>query len=139
MCQSAIFWRLKTLSKSTEQSPSSTSQEFLRNLCNPKVHYRIHNSPPPVPILSQSNPFQASPSHPTACISILILFSHLRLGLPSCLFPSDLPKRPLYAPLLSPVRATCSAHLILLDLIIRMIFDEGYRSWRSTPLLRRPS
>jgi hypothetical protein len=93
-----------------------------RILCNPEFHYRIHNSPPPVPILSQLNPVHAT--HPTALRSILILSSHLRLGLPSGRFPSGFPTK---MRLFSPIRATCPAHLILLELITRKIFgDELY-------------
>ena len=50
------------------------------------LHYKC---PPPVPILSQINPVHVS--HPTSWRSILILSSHLSLGLPSGLFPQVSP------------------------------------------------
>ena len=51
--------------------------------------------------LSWASSIESIPPHSTSWRSILILSSHLRLGLPCGLFPSDFPTRTLYAPLSS--------------------------------------
>ena len=90
--------------------------------------------------LSWVSPIQSIHPHPTSWRSILILTTHLRLGLPSGLLPSDFPSKTLYIHLSSPIRATCPAHLILLDFITRTILCEEYKSVSSSScnLLRSP-
>ena len=74
--------------------------------------------------LSWASPIQSTYPHPTSWRSILILSTHLRLGLPSGLFPSSFHTKNLCAPLSSTIRATCPAHLILLDFITRFLSQE---------------
>jgi hypothetical protein len=60
--------------------------------------------------LSWASSIQSIPPHPTSWRSIIILFAHLRLGLPSGLFPSGFPTKTLYSPFLCRIRATWPTH-----------------------------
>jgi len=120
-----IHWVLTNL---MEQSPSwgakgwSASQEIPHILWNLKARFRIHKILPTVHILNRINPVHAP--HPTYWRPIIILSSHLHLSLPRNLFPSSLATKILCALPLSPIRATCLAHLFLFWL------DNSNNIWR---------
>ena len=82
--------------------------------------------------LSSASPIQSIYPHPTSCRSILILSTHLRLGLPSGLFHSGFPTKTLNTPLSSPIRATCPAHHIILHFFSCTILGEQYKSFSSS-------
>jgi hypothetical protein len=119
-----------------EQGPSWEADKSLQLvkkfpacLWTPKVLYRTHKCLPP---LSWANSIQSPRPPSTSWRSILILSSHLRLGLTNGLFPSGFPTNTLCTPLYSPIRATSPAHLILLVLTTRTIFGKEYRSLSSS-------
>ena len=119
-------------SYSTEQSLSweanrfSASQEIPSILWNPKVHYLIHNCTPPVPVLSKLDPVHTP--HSTSWRSILILSSHLRLGLSSGLFPTVFPTKTLYSPLFSPMNSETFSLFLFFSL---SVFVESQKNEHS--------
>ena len=82
--------------------------------------------------LSWASSIQSIPPHPTSWSSILILYSNLRLGLPSGLFPSGFhPPKPVYTfPLHHRRYMPRPSHSS--DFITRTILGEQYRSFSSS-------
>ena len=83
-------------------------------------------------ICPYSKPDESSPCHhPISRRSILVLNSHLRLGLPSVSFPLVSPPTPcIYR---SSLRATCLAHLIILGFIPRIMLEDESRTSLNKP------
>jgi hypothetical protein len=110
-----------SLTHSTQHSPSPEANRFSASQEIPHIYgtrkfitaftSARHLS------LSWASSIQFISPHPTYWRSILILSSHLCLGLPSGMFHSGFPTKTQYTHLLYPLRATFATHKILLDLI----------------------
>jgi hypothetical protein len=85
LCGAVITYSLTELIPSWGAASCAATQELLRSLWSPKVQNRVHNGPPLVSILRHIT--QSIPSHYISLRSILLLPTHLRLGLPSGLIP----------------------------------------------------
>ena len=124
------------LTYSMVQSPSwetnwfAASQGIPRISRNPKVYYRTHKSPPPVSILGQPNPVHIPTSHLLEIHSNIIHPSTPRS--PQWSLSLWFPHQDPIHPLSSSIRATCPAHLKLLDFITRKTLGEEYRSFSSS-------
>jgi hypothetical protein len=86
----------------SEATSWSARQQVLNILWKPKFYYRVHKSPPVVPILSQDT----TPSY----ISNMSLIIPPIVRLPSGLFPSGFLKKTVYAFLSSGCYMPCPSH-----------------------------
>ena len=82
---------------------TTSCQEITCILWNPRIHYHVHNSPPPDSVLCQINPFHALPTN--FFKSVLILSPHQCLGFPSIICLSRFPTKSLCETL--PLHVTC--------------------------------
>ena len=78
-----------------------------------KIPYHVHNLFQFWTRRSQTTPF-----HPVSLGAILILTSHLYVVLRGGFFPSGFPTKSLYAIILCPTRATCTAYLSLFFILL---------------------
>ena len=127
---------MEWLTYSRVQSPSweanwfADSKGISRISRNPKVHYRTHKRPPPVPIVGQPNPVHIPTFHLLEIHPNIIYLSTPRS--PQWSLSLRFPHQDPIHPLSLPICATCPAHFILLDFITRTVLGEEYKLFSSS-------
>jgi hypothetical protein len=79
-CKNILTYLLNGAEPFLRSHHCAATQDLPSILWNLKVHHSVHKSPPLVPTLSQIDPVHTNPS---SLRSVLILSTHLCLGLPS--------------------------------------------------------
>lgn len=90
-----------------------------------KIVYRVYKNPLLVRVLSQLNTRNL---HPVSLKSIVILYSHIRKGFPSGIFPPGVATKTLYSCFSPHCFATRSAYPLRFYLIVPAIIGEEHKS-----------